>query len=173
MMKLVNFGKKGQLKIQQMAFMLIAVVLFFALVGVVILSIKLSSLKETAEIFGEEDAMLLVTKLANSPEFSCGSAFGNMRTNCIDGDKVMILKENIGDYSDFWDVDSLEIRKISDETRIECNLENYPTCNIIELIGGNGIGVENFVTLCHKEASEAGVYDKCELAKIIVSYDLI
>jgi len=171
-MHIVNFGKRGQLKIQQMAFMLIAVVLFFALVAVFLLAIKFSSLKETAEIFGEEDAMLLVAKIANSPEFECGRAFGATRTNCVDADKLMVLLDEAGDYRDFWGIDSLGVRKVADGAKNECNSDNYPECNSIELIEGRGVGVGNFVSLCHKESSEIGTYDKCELAKIIVSYDL-
>ena len=84
--------RKAQLKIQQMAFMLIAVTLFFVLVGIFVLAFRLSNLQESAELLEEKNAMLLVTKLANSPEFSCGDAFGTSRTNCVDSDKVMALK---------------------------------------------------------------------------------
>ena len=40
--------KQGQLKIQQMVFMLLAATLFFALVGMLVLNLKFSGLKETA-----------------------------------------------------------------------------------------------------------------------------
>ena len=94
----VNYGKKikmkqGQLKIQQMAFMLLAVTLFFVLVGMFVLALRFSGLKESATELEEKNAMLLVTRIANSPEFSCGNAFGKSRTNCIDADKVMMLKK--------------------------------------------------------------------------------
>ena len=99
--------KKAQLKIQQMAFMLIAVTLFFVLVGMFILTIYVSELKNSAAILDEKNALLLVTKLANSPEFSCGGSFGNLRTNCIDADKVMMLRERISNYENFWDVENI------------------------------------------------------------------
>ena len=120
----------------------------------------------------EKNAMLLVTKLANSPEFSCGDAFGKSRVNCVDSDKVMALKENIQGYSGFWDVTSIEIRKIYPEfgSEVVCNQGNYPDCNLIEVVSGSGVGVSNFVSLCRKDNFENLVYDKCELAKIIVSY---
>ena len=101
--------RKGQLKIQQMAFMLMAVTLFFILVGMFVLTIYLSNLRNSASVFEERNALLLVTKLANSPEFSCGEAFKGKKTNCIDADKVMMLKERIDKYSDFWDVKNIEI----------------------------------------------------------------
>src|SRR3989344_3030780 len=94
-----NCGKRAQLKIQQMAFMLMAVTLFFILVGMFFLVIKFSGLKESATMLEEENAMLLATKIANSPEFSCGNAFGTTKIACIDSDKMIVLKENINKYS--------------------------------------------------------------------------
>ena len=164
--------KKAQLKIQQMAFMLIAITLFFVLVGMFVLKIQLSELRNTASILEEKNALLLVTKLANSPEFSCGEAFGNIRTNCIDADKVMILKERISRYEGFWDVENIEIRKIYPVlNNEECTLENYPDCNIIK-IRDNPVSAEhsNFVSLCRKENFERKVENKCELAKLTVSF---
>lgn len=165
---------KGQLKIQQMTFMLIAVTLFFVLVGMFVLVIKFSGLKESAAELCEENAMLLVTKLSNSPEFSCGEVFGSSRTNCIDADKVMILRENIGKYTDFWGVSNIEIRKIyPKDTEKICNLGNYPDCNVIRLRSKDIAGdyLSNFVSLCRKESFEGVTYDKCELATVMVSYE--
>jgi len=168
--------KKAQMKIQQTAFMLLAVTLFFVLVGLFILTFKFSGLKETAALLQEENAMLLVTKLANSPEFSCGGAFGANKGNCIDADKVMALKENINDYSGFWGVSNIEIRKIYPEAYagIECTKSNYPNCDIIQIrqkkVGG--YDASNFVSLCRKESFENNVYDKCELARIMISYEV-
>ena len=164
--------KRSQLKIQQMAFMLMAVTLFFILVGMFVLTIYLSDLKNSASALEEKNAMLLVTKLANSPEFSCGEAFKSKKTNCIDADKVMMLKENINKYSNFWDVENIEIRKIYPVTNDkECTLENYPDCNIIKIREGT-ISAEfsNFVSLCRKESLNGETYDKCEIAKLMVSY---
>lgn len=164
---------KAQLKIQQMAFMLIAVTLFFVLVGMFVLVIKFSGLKESATALEEKNAMLLVTKLANSPEFSCGEAFGSNRINCIDSDKIMMLRENIDKYTDFWGVSNIEIRKIYlPDTETICNLGNYPNCNIIRMRSKDaGYDVSNFVSLCRKESFKGEIYDKCELAKIMISYE--
>ena len=168
-------NKKGQLKIQQMAFVLIAVTLFFVIVGLFILTISFSGLRESAKILEEENALALVSQLANSPEFSCENVFDETALNCIDGDKVMALKENIGAYSKFWGVKGIEIRKIYPELGrdIECERENYPECNILTLISSSeGVGVSNFVSLCRKDfdVEESRFQDKCELAKIIVTY---
>lgn len=167
--------RKGQMKIQQMAFMLIAVMVFFALIGLLVATIGFSGLKEKATALQEKNAMLLASKLANSPEFSCGQA-----ENCIDFDKVFVLKNNINKYKtgnkNFWGVSGIEIMKIYPEnSAAECNSKNYPDCNKITLISGQGTAAENFVSLCRKEfdSETYTTYDKCELGQMIVKYEKI
>lgn len=163
--------KKAQLKIQQMAFMLMAITLFFVLAGMFILVISTNNLRETALELEEKNAMLLVSKLANSPEFSCGGAFGSNRINCVDADKIMMLKQSDERYSDFLGVSNVVIRKTG-ESEIVCNLGNYPNCDIIRLENKNITSESsNFVSLCWKDEFEGGIYDKCQVAKLMVSYD--
>ena len=166
---------KGQMKIQQMAFMLLAVTLLFALVGLFFIAFKFSGLKESATKLQEENALALVSRLANSPEFSCEESFDIQRTNCIDGDKLIVLSENMGKYTDFWGVKNIEVRKIYPEFEEEilCNVYNYPYCNIIRLVSEDveGFSASNFVTLCRKEFENERTYSKCELAKLMVSYE--
>lgn len=167
--------KKAQLKIQQMAFMLLAVTLFFVLVGIFVLTFKFAGLKDTATGLEEENAIKLVAKLANSPEFSCGESFGSTRINCIDADKAMALKENAEKYSKFWGVSNIEIRRIYPDTNSEiiCDQSNYPNCNIIRIKQEDvsGFEVSNFVSLCRKDVFEEIIYDRCEIGKIIISYE--
>ncbi len=169
--------KRAQMKIQQMAFMLIAVTLFFVLAGMFVLIVRFSDLKESASVLEEKNAMLLVTKLANSPEFACGRAFDGGQINCIDSDKVMMLKESIAKYVNFWGVSNIEIRKIYPkmDNEVICDLEknNYPDCNVIRIRSKNVTGYDssNFVSLCRKESDGGKVYDKCDVAKVIVSYE--
>ena len=181
----VKQTKKAQFKIQQMAFMLIAVTLFFVLVGMFFVMVVFSNIRESASLLEEENALLLVTRLANSPEFSCENAFGETKINCVDSDKIMALKNNINKYSGFWGVSGIEIRKIYPEgSGVECTSENSPDCDKIKIIPGSGTGISNFVALCRKEKTVKEIYDeegnltetysyiqdKCELARIIVYY---
>jgi hypothetical protein len=153
--------------------MLVAVTLLFILVGVFFLSIRLYNLKQIATNLEQKNAMLLVSKLANSPEFSCGNSFGSSRTNCIDFDKVMALKDRTEDYSDFWGVAKIELRKIyPNGGNIICDDANYPNCDIIKVLDNNvnsQSAVSNFVSLCRKEATETKIYDKCEMGLLIIS----
>ncbi len=167
---MITKNKKAQMKMQQMIFMLIAVTLFFVLVGMFFILIVFSGAKESAALLEERNALLLVSKLANSPEFSCGEAFGSVKINCIDSDKVISLKSNINRYSGFWGVDGIKIKKIYPEEGEVCTSENYPNCGEINLLTNGGTGVSNFVALCRKENIEEQIHDKCELAKIIVYY---
>jgi len=167
---MITKNKKAQMKLQQMIFMLIAVTLFFVLVGLFFITIVFSGAKESAALLEERNALLLVSKLANSPEFSCGEAFGGSKTNCIDGDKVMALKNNINRYSNFWGVDGIEIKKIYPENPRVCTPENYPNCGEITLFTSGGTGISNFVALCRKENIEGETRNKCELSRIIVYY---
>ena len=133
-MVIILIDKKGQMKIQQMAFMLMAVFVFFGLVGMLVIGIKSSGLKESAADLEEKNAMLLAAKLANSPEFSCGNSFDTGEISCVDADKVMVLRENLEKYEDFWGVSDIEIRKIYPVFggEIPCTRKNYPDCNLIK-----------------------------------------
>ena len=159
------------MKIQQMAFMLIAVTLFLIMAGLFFLTIRFSGLKESAQLLEEKNAVLLVSKVADSPEFSCGSSFGSPMSNCIDMDKVMALKSRISDYSGFWGVDGIEILKVYPSNSVECTASNYPDCGKITLINAeSGTGVSSFISLCRKE-DRGYVNERCELGRIIITYN--
>ena len=169
--------RKAQFKIQQMAFMLIALVAFFALVGIFVLGFNISQLKGTASLLEEKNAGLLAMKLADSPEFSCGNAFDEIsrKTGCVDADKLMMVKQDINKYRNFWGVYGIEVRTVypKQETEKACTLSNYPNCNVIKLLENSSQGYDysNFVSLCRKEKSlEGAPYDKCNIAEIIIRY---
>jgi hypothetical protein len=171
-----KWKKSAQMKINQMAFMLIGVTIFLAMVGLFALSLRMASLKNTKAELLEENAFLLATKLANSPEFSCGNSFGTQRDNCIDLDKVMALKGENENYEDFWGVYNIEIRKIYPKTSknsIECTFQNYPECGIINIFDKpiSGYDTGTFVALCRKEIQNNMIQNRCDLGKIYISYE--
>ena len=166
-------NKQAQMKIQQMAFMLIAVTLFFALAGMFVLVILFSGLKQSGESLAEQNALLLASRIANSPEFSCGDAFGTSMINCVDFDKAMALKGNIKKYEGFWGLSGIEIVKIypKSDSGVECTKDNYPGCGKISFFNGSSqTGVSNFVSLCTKGIANGQIYTKCEMGRIILSY---
>lgn len=165
--------KKGQLKIQQMALMLIALTVLFALVGMFFLGIKISQLKRTSLDIQQQEAIFLASKLVNSPEFYCGESFGTLKGSCLDFDKVMALKLNINKYSQLWAVDNIEIRILDNETEKACTSGNYPNCNSIKLLSQNSTGFDasTFVSICRKEKRDfEEIYNICEIGKLSVRY---
>lgn len=178
MINKIKSSKLGQMKIQQMAIMLLAVTLFFILVGLFVLAFKLASIRGSAAELEEKNAMLLVSKISNSPEFACGNAFGTGKLDCIDSDKAMVMKASMDKYNEFWggNIENIEIRKIYPigEGK-ECNIANYPDCDVIKMFDKPlaGTALWNFALLCRKEDKDGRKYDKCDIAKIFVSYRTI
>jgi hypothetical protein len=159
-------SKKGQYKIKEMIFMLIFITIFFAIVFLFYISISSSGIKETYYQNMKTGALLLVTRLADSPELGCGKSL------CIDSDKLVVLKEHQV-FSNFWTIDGLVIKKIypdSANKTIECNVGNYPNCNTytIKKPINNSVPDESFASLCRVESKDRFSYQKCELGKILV-----
>lgn len=164
-------SRKGQLNIQQMIFMLIAIALFFSLIGLIVAGVFMTNLREKAKSLAEEKAILLTLSLADTPEFSCGELYGGAKTSsCVDFDKALQLKEFSQDYKNLWGVKGVEIRKIYPKTGdVECTLENYPECDILTILKAEtGTGYSGFISLCRNEIYQEQVRFKCELAKLLV-----
>lgn len=167
---------KAQLQIQEMAFMLVAVIFFFILVGLFAFSIVYSNIIKTSTSLSEDKTLLSINSLAESPEFYCEE----QKPNCIDSDKLISL---IGkkDYNNFWEFTSLRIIKLNafnkspEKDMIKCTLTNYPNCDnflIIDKRIKNEKLIESYVTLCRKEVENNGFYDKCEIAKVIAGLEI-
>lgn len=159
-----NYSKTGQMKIQEMAFVLVAIMIFFGLVALIFFSIRVSNLRESAGELREDEAKQLVRKLASTPEFS----FRNCQV-CIDFDKVLELKGK-KDYQGFWNLDYLAVELVYPDKNGECNKSNYPECRSITIINKTQFGTapDAFVSLCRWEQEKKG-YFKCELGRIYAS----
>ncbi len=132
---LVADSSKAQMKIQQMAFMIVALVIFFSLVALFYFSVSFSNLGKTAQSLQEDEARELVRKIGHSSELAFTSS--SDCNSCIDFDKALMLKEmaSAGIYSEFWNLDYLMIEKVYPKSsEEECTRENYPNCGRITLI---------------------------------------
>ena len=148
-------NKRAQFKIQETAFMILGVVLFFVLVGLFWLTLKSSSLNKDVADLKQEEATTLALTIADSPELTCG-------VQCVDYDKLQALK-NTRLFETVWPIRSLEIRKIYPKTTtgnktgiVECNSGNYDTCNLLVIenkgiTSTNGGVASSYIKLCHKE----------------------
>ena len=142
-------NKRGQLKIQEMAFMIVAIILFFILVGLFAVSIVYKNLQESATEIAEGRTLSAITNLAGTAEFICAGG----KSNCVDADKLMALtgKKN---YNNFWEFSSLSVVRYSgfnkkENEMIKCALSNYPDCDVIEIYDeevGNEKVISSFVT---------------------------
>lgn len=163
--------RKAQLKIQEMAFMLMAVVIFFILAGLFLVVIKYREMYQVAGVFEKEKALSTISKITDTAEFSCG------KPSCVDTDKLVIMQERES-YSGFWQVDSLSVRKVfsKQEREIVCNKNNYPDCNLFKIYDKQVESEERistYVSLCRKEQTDEGYwYEKCEMGMIIAGLEV-
>jgi len=162
--------KKAQLKIQEMAFMLVAVFFFFILVGLFALSILYLNLYDEANKIAEDRTLSALVNLADTPELSCSTS----KSNCVDGDKLISLVGNEY-YENFWPFSSLMVVKQSafkkqENDSLECNFANYPDCEsfiVYDKEIENEKKISTYVALCRKEYENGYSYERCEIAKLI------
>lgn len=157
-------GKFAQMKIQQMAFMILAVFLFFVLVGLFFLSIELRSIRQEAAVLNEEAAVSSLQVISDMAEFNYDS--GEPLT--LDEDKLRVLA-TISGYDSFWGVSSIRVYKIYPANEIvRCPAQG---CNYYEIYNDGQKNVKEystFVSICRKVREFSYVYDRCEIGKISV-----
>ena len=160
-----TYSKKGQLKIQQMAFVLVAMMIFFSMVALIYISFRIKSLETTALSSKEDIARELAKKIVSSAEFAFTA---EDCSSCLDLDKALIVSER-SSYKGFWNFDYFVIEKIYPSEKGVCTRASYPNCETIVL--ANSTNYEKtttaFVALCRWEEKHHGY--KCELGKIIAS----
>jgi len=162
-------NKRSQVRMQEMAFMLVGVILFFVFVGLFGVTILFNMLKSSAQQTADNNALTAIKNLASSPEFYCATS----KTNCIDGDKAMALSNDLN-YTKFYSFSRLEIIKsiAFDKNRadmIKCTMANYPNCEEIVIFDKHARyekSVTSYVALCRIESENGYSYQKCELAKL-------
>jgi len=162
-------SSRGQIKIQEMAFVLIAFVIFFALAGLFYLSFKLSDTKGEVQAQRESEAQELVRSISETPELRWSSSNRQCK-GCIDLDKAILLKdEERRIFSDLWSMDKLYIEIIYPKKSGECNRIIYPECSTITLINKNTNFklYSSFVSLCRWDFNLGN--EVCYLGKMYAS----
>ncbi|MFH1711381.1 MAG: hypothetical protein ABH840_03655 [Nanoarchaeota archaeon] len=162
-----KMNTSGQLKIQQMAFMLMAVFIFFVLAGMFYILTQSQDIVKKANLLERNNAIGLANMLADSAEFSCGAY-------CVDADRAMVLRKK-SPYSNgtLWKVTSIKIRSISNSSKDTlCTEANYPDCNLIKVYD-KGVGettVYSYVAVCKRVKEKEYVDYRCELGQFIIGY---
>jgi len=160
------------MKIQQMSFMLIAVTLLVIIAGLFFISIMTADIQTEALDLQEREALELVTRIADLPEFKCQG----QKAYCIDAEKALMLR-NKEEYKELWQIEGIIIKRLyptkADDEGVECTITNFPDCSIIKINTNNEQEPYwTYVSLCRKANSDKfGVYDKCELAQVMVEID--
>jgi len=160
-----GFARRGQMKIMQMAFMVLAAFIFFIMVGLFFLQIELRDLTKGASELQREQAISSLEVLSNMPEFNC-EAHENM---CLDKDKLKVMSVE-EDYGGFWPVASIKVYQVYPpfDEEIKCPAVN---CNYYEIYDGGQRNVREystFISLCERVKELGYVYDECEIGKLVV-----
>lgn len=157
--------KKAQLKIQQMAFMIIAVFFFFILIGLAYLGFSYRSAIGDYETLQKEQALKSLQTLIEMPELTCGY-------QCLDEDKLYALASK-KDYN-FFPVASIEVYKIYPFTteKIACP---SPDCNYYKIYDSGQTKVRKyatFVSICKMVRESGYAFRRCEIGQMSVGVEL-
>lgn len=153
-----------------MAFMIVAVFIFFLLAGLFFLRIQVA---DTAKIAGDlkrEEAISSIKVIADMPEL----AYDSSDTMTLDSDKLSIMITNFSEsYEDFWPVASIEVYKVYPkfEEVIECPA---PRCNYYKIYDNGQKSTEkmaSFISICKGQRISGTFYETCEIGKILVGIE--
>ena len=188
MKRINNIGNKGQYKIQQMAFMILAIFFFFVLVGLFFVGWQFANVKKNVAQLQEEKALSALKVIADSTELNCDQS----EDYCIDRDKLIAFSEHSHLYADFWSIASIELLMVyppRSERQLDLsggNGENssFPTtnayaddepilcpapgCDYYVLYDSGQVNKQTFsayVTVCEKVDRS---HEICELAKLLL-----
>lgn len=150
-----SMNAKAQLKIQETAFMLLALAFLFALLFIFYSNYQVRQIYAEKNKLLEEQAISLLEKFMAMPEFSC------LHGTCIDEDKFAVLK-NMTAYNDLWrGISKIQVVRI------------YPQREVLTVYqkGKADITYSSFVSLCKTEQLEGYIWQNCALAKLLVSIE--
>ncbi len=154
--------KKGQIKIQEMAFVLVAVVFLFALLFLFFARFQYTQLTKTVTEIRELRTVTMLRVVASLPELRCsGSA---TETACIDKDKVRAFDsypDLRNKYKEIWD--SANIYKVSIEEVYKGN-EEFIVYKKSTQAQASTVTYSTYIPLCENARQE-----KCTIAKIKIT----
>ena len=138
---------KAQIKVQEMAFVLLALALLAILAAIVFVRFQSENITKSGEEIRQKNAISLLDKIASMSELNCAS--GEI---CIDEDKALIISQNQDKVKNiFQNIKKAEIRRI------------YPEGEGITVyqLGKGNQSYSTFISLCRQEAEY-----KCGIAQL-------
>jgi hypothetical protein len=151
-------GKRAQIKIQETAFMLLALAILFVLLFIIFSNLESKKLYKEKNELRAKNAISMLQLFATLPEFAA------LEGNGIDLDKVMAMK-NVTGYDPLW----REISKIQ-------VLRIYPNNSLIPVYDKTKAGASYttyaaYIPLCYTKFYEGSDWQQCDLGKILVSVE--
>jgi hypothetical protein len=167
---MVIFYKKGDLQIQQMAFMLLFVFIFFAMAGLFFVMFYSKDLKSNYQSSQIDLAISSLETIANMPELNCDS----QKSFCLDEDKLLVFASNSQRYAEFWPVSYIKVRKLypTSSEQIRCPNTNCTYYEVYDSKPTEIIGRDTFVSICKRVAKPQGVSTECTIGKLEVGVKL-
>ena len=164
--------KRGQLQIQQLAFLIVAIFLFFIIVGLFFLNVSMGSIKGSAQDLKTEKAISFLSTIPSMTEFNANCA------NCVDKDKLKAFIYFSKEYKQFFPLDSLRALKIYPKP------ENFsisdellcPSSECIILFNSTKpeiVEYSIFVPVCETSKRTGIVITDCEIWKLIGGVEFI
>jgi hypothetical protein len=154
-----------------MAFMIIAVFIFFGLVGLFFINIQVSKIGSNAASLQRDQAISSLQVIADMPELS----FSDVETMTLDEDKIKIMSGEFGqDYELLWPVASIEVYKVYPRPTqfVKCPAQD---CNYYKIFDNGQTSKQTystFVSICSKRKEGRSIYDKCEIGKLVVGVNI-
>ncbi|MEM1577789.1 MAG: hypothetical protein QXM27_02150 [Candidatus Pacearchaeota archaeon] len=162
---------KSQIHIQEMAFVLVALILLFALVMLTFAMFQTAKTKQLAKSLQREKIVSMLDSIANMPEFSCKKAY------CLDEEKIIayIEKADKKIYKNLWEkskIALIKVERVYPNIEGKCNKSNYPNCKtyIIYDSGKNYEAYSTFMPLCYYDYEFGST--RCDIAKLIVGFEI-
>lgn len=116
---MISKNKKGQLKIQEMAFVLLAVVFLFVLVLLAFTAIQSRQLQKYAIQSREARAITFLEVVSALPELRCSSSFSSTsEAVCVDRDKLAFFNSSLSmqeTYAILWKnalISKIEVQQV-------------------------------------------------------------
>lgn len=163
-------GKKADMKIMQMTFMILFVFIFFTFAVLFFIATQSGKINENFNILQKESAIASIETISNMPELNCDSS----RTLCIDEDKIVVFSSIASSYKNFWPVASIRIRKVFPKSvkDIKCPAAN---CTFYEAYNSNQTNIIShgtFISICKVIRNDGVAQEICELGRLDVGVKL-
>jgi len=160
--------KRAQIRIQQMVFMIVALLFFFILVGLFFIAYQFRDVSQNFDDLQREQAISFLQVMRNMPEFGYSSKDSRANSVCLDLDKISLIAGRIGEFSALFPVASIKILEAFSTKEIICPAKD---CNYYIIYDSGQKNIEEqeiYTCLCSKRSENYIAYDKCVLGRVIV-----